>query len=757
MLRKTKMDKSDKQFLIFAICFTAFAFGMALFRLLDITYLHLYSGEPQPLGYWLFNRLLILTFPAGLVYLISGIFVIIKKPFDKTAKIFYLASSLIGFVLVLAGRWRISDALFGSIGSVMVVVCGIMSLGLFLHFYLVFPEEKSFMAKYKTVSYLLYLPALIITAFWILTGRSFDFGLIILMIYALLIVFALYHSHKTIRHPLKRRQFKVVFWGSLLGYLPLAFLLPLILYLGLQQVKPSLVAIFLVAWFIVPPAAFSYAILKRQFLDIEIVIRKGLIYSAVTAFIIISYLLFVMGVGSLLVSVIGQTSPIPIIAATLFVAALFNPVRNRIQLFVDRKFFRERYDYQQGLKEFATKLPSFSDLGTLLKNISTTFAETIHLKSVIPFIFDPDTEEYRVFEPVGLTDDISPEVKFRNENSGLVSLLKKEKKALPIFDLEFDPKLLNLPVKEKEIFKRTETSLSVPMFSKDNLVGILNLGPKLSGKMYNSEDVDFLTTIAGQAAVAVENARLREQELAKKELENELSLARQIQEEFLPSTLPKIRGLDVSAVNIPSKMVSGDYYDLIEIDQNRLGMAMADVSGKGVSASLLMANLQASLRTLAFGDLSLERLVQRINLLIYKNTRADKFITFFYGVLDTIEKKLIYVNAGHNPPFIARNDGTCPMLDCGGLVLGVKKDVLYEEGEVRLSSGESIIMYTDGLVEALNEKEEEFGLKRLRRVVENCLQLKPIEIQENVCKAVKDFTGRSHQEDDLTMVVVKVL
>ena len=297
----------------------------------------------------------------------------------------------------------------------------------------------------------------------------------------------------------------------------------------------------------------------------------------------------------------------------------------------------------------------------------------------------------------------------------------------------------------------------VPMLSQDRTKGILLLGQRISKKAYSKEELDFLYTLGNQAMISLENAWLFEDSLERKRLEEELLLARNIQIGLLPEVFPDLKTCEVFGVNISSKQVGGDYFDVIKIDDENYIVAIADVSGKGVPASLLMSNVQASLLALSTEVKAFDQLVAKVNNIIHANTTADKFITFFGGILNIKERTFTYVNAGHNPPYWVKSDRSLQTLDKGGLLLGLMPDVVYEFETIQLKPDEKIVMFTDGVTEAMNEKEEQFEEPRLEKLLQSNSGLSAKECTELIAQTVKDFEGNAPQSDDITVVVIKSL
>jgi sigma-B regulation protein RsbU (phosphoserine phosphatase) len=239
-------------------------------------------------------------------------------------------------------------------------------------------------------------------------------------------------------------------------------------------------------------------------------------------------------------------------------------------------------------------------------------------------------------------------------------------------------------------------------------------------------------------------------------MEEELDLAREIQRNLLPQKIPAYKNFDIAAVNVSSKQVGGDYYDIIELDENDCCVAIADVSGKGVPASLLMANMQAFLQVICRQNVPLDEATGLINDLISKNTADGKFITFFWGILNNIDMTLEYVNAGHNPPLLIRN-GKIIKLEIGGMILGVMKTIMpYRSEKINLMKDDVLVMFTDGISEAMNKKSEEFSDKALEKLSIEMASASAEAILKGIQSEVQKFTDGAHQSDDITLVVVKV-
>jgi sigma-B regulation protein RsbU (phosphoserine phosphatase) len=325
-----------------------------------------------------------------------------------------------------------------------------------------------------------------------------------------------------------------------------------------------------------------------------------------------------------------------------------------------------------------------------------------------------------------------------------------------------EPTLVDgIPVAEidlRPVLKGLGLSVAIPVRLKGEARGLLLLGEKLTREPFTPGDLEFLSSLGNLAMIALENARLFQEAIEKQRMEDELLIAREIQKGLLPSVIPAIPGFEISAANISSRQVGGDYYDVIPATRNRHVIAIGDVSGKGTPASLLMANLQATIRALVPLDLPLAELTGRVNDLMCQNTGGNKFVTFFWGLLDPAERTLSYVNAGHNYPYLLRADGGVIRLDKGGMILGVMPTVVsYEQETVQLLPGDCCVLFTDGVSEAMSRLGEEYGEGRLEELLRRSLVLSAAEVVAAIHQDVHRHAQGAPQSDDITMMVIRSL
>ncbi len=295
-----------------------------------------------------------------------------------------------------------------------------------------------------------------------------------------------------------------------------------------------------------------------------------------------------------------------------------------------------------------------------------------------------------------------------------------------------------------------------PMINQGLIKGFLLIGHKMSGELVTNENLSFAEALGNTALFALENERLFLEELEKKRMESEMNLALDIQKRLLPKSAPIIEGYDIAGMTVPSRHVGGDYYDYIKLPSGETLFVIADVSGKGMPASLIMANLQAALKVLCPLGLSLNQLIINLNNLVFQNTSADKFVTLFCGILNPEEHTFHYINAGHNPPFLINKDGKFNTLSEGGLILGiVDYEYPYEDMTIVLSEGDLILMYTDGVTEAKSKDDDEYGEIRLENFVVNNRNLRASELTDAIYNDLQHFFTGAIQSDDITLTVLK--
>jgi predicted permease len=324
-------------------------------------------------------------------------------------------------------------------------------------------------------------------------------------------------------------------------------------------------------------------------------------------------------------------------------------------------------------------------------------------------------------------------------------------------------------IAEIQTLKEARVRMTVPLRTKKEIVGVLLLGSPVGRDQYSAAESQVLRNCADQFALMMENARLTARMVEQEKLRSDLALAAEVQKRLLPEQPPAADVVEIAAVSLPARSIGGDYYDFIEVGDNRIGIALADVSGKGIAAALIMSVVQASLRIITSeGDVSLPHLAAKMNRFLYRSTPSNKYATFFYAQLDSSSRKLRYVNAGHNPPYLVRAGVEGPAgsvdysrseiqeLSIGGAVVGMFPEMSYEEATIDLQPGDVLVAFTDGVTEAQGSNELEFGEERLQALLRQVVHLPVQEISARISAELRNWIKDAAQYDDLTFIVMKV-
>ena len=502
------------------------------------------------------------------------------------------------------------------------------------------------------------------------------------------------------------------------------------------------------------PCSLGYSIFKYRLMDIDLVVKRSLLYAVVTGMLAGLYLLLVYIIGSAMAYVLGtEENQLGNLFAFVVLAFAFDPVKRKAQDWIDRFFYQERYNYQRALLEFSQELPSKIHLKEILNSIISRISTTMHVEKVAVVLCDEKEGCSSASHNVEAAD-----CGFGTGPNGLLAALREARAPQSFALLATEPEYYHINEEDKLKLSRSGIVLSVPMFLQGRLIGAINVGPKMSGKIYSQEDIDLLSTVAGQAAIAVENARLHISEIEMQRIEEELALARKIQQGLLPKSNPMLKGLDISGVSIPALTVGGDYYDYIDLGPGRLLVVVGDVSGKGVSAALYMSKIQGMIQVIApMYEHPKEMLIQ-VNRRIYESLERKSFITMILALFDLQRKEVLICRAGHNRALIGVN-GTLEYLKGGGIGLGLERGPVFEQEleEITrpLDPNGIFVFYSDGLTEAMNERKAQFGEETVFDIVKAKRSLTAEQLQRTILTSVEEFRGSAEQNDDLTVVVVK--
>ncbi len=307
------------------------------------------------------------------------------------------------------------------------------------------------------------------------------------------------------------------------------------------------------------------------------------------------------------------------------------------------------------------------------------------------------------------------------------------------------------------MLKKAKVKIINPIIISGKRQGVLLIGKQISSNGFSSLELNFINALGHSAGAALENEKYINEVTHRQSLEREMQTANEIQKGLLPKdNVLHLGDYEISGLSVPARYAAGDYYDFITITETKAMFIIADVSGKGIPASLIMANLQAALRVLAPLDLPLKELITQLNEIVFQNTSSDKFVTAFLGEIDIENNTLEYINAGHDAPILIDAKGEIRELDEGGLILGFSKEyMMYGEGKCDFRKGSTLILYTDGVTEALNEKKQEYGKSKFSEFIKTNTEESAISLCNRIIEDVEEFSDNNNQYDDITLLVVK--
>jgi sigma-B regulation protein RsbU (phosphoserine phosphatase) len=559
--------------------------------------------------------------------------------------------------------------------------------------------------------------------------------------------------------PESRRKIRVIFWGTVAGIGPSLIRGGAEHYTAFHS--PAWLGMTLNALLLLVPASFAYAVFKQRVLDIPVLLRRSARYVLVQRGFLILLCFLSFGLTLLFATSLAHL-PLPIemghssstALGALFGTALLwggSRVHTRVSGSIDRAFFRSAYDARVILENLAETSRTAANREALAHLLLNQLNAALQPASLVVYLAI-DTDQLGAAAGVGAPDLQT----IRCTSPLLVELARRgEPWELPPSGLENDPKAA--------VLAPLHSGCLVPMLGRDGrLVGLLALGPRLSEEPYSGEDKHLLASVASQAGMALENFRLAENIAEKLEAERrttrEMEIAKEVQTRLLPQTAPVLRTLECAGRCLQAARVGGDYYDFLELGREKVGLVLADVSGKGVHAALLVANLQAHLRSLSRtvrGATGLVETLQQVNRILWRSTAAEHYATLFVGVYDDSTRRLTYVNCGHTPPMLLRADGSVDRLEATATVIGLFETWESVAREIQMAPADLLAISSDGITEAMLG-EEEFGESRFLDELRRTRRLPLEEVVTAVFTAVQQFSA-GNQSDDLTLVVARCL
>jgi sigma-B regulation protein RsbU (phosphoserine phosphatase) len=741
--------------------------------------------------HWVMNIVLVLLFPA--FCLLLGYWVVLAKPHDWNAWFFLGIMNVVPAFISRTGYFPGFLAPFTIFWQIFSWQWMYVSLILFSIY---FPVRSRTDTRHPWIKWLIIVPQILIAPaqFAIEYGLLYHnrfiqpylsatdplqfagniFAAISLCIFIAAIVGKLFAVPAPA--PDARRRLGVVAAGSLLGLGPVLVLLvtSTLSEKTVMDTAPSWALLTVAILFTFFPLSLAYTVIVQRALDLRIILRQGTRYAfargtlwvlQVLVFTFLGFRIFhfahTSGRGAQLIA------PIVFVVIVLFLRLR---IARPLSLWIDRRFFREAYSVDKVLVELSEQARTFTETEPLLRTITERISQTLHVERIAFLLRQGKLFQLQYAQGIPSTLNAS-----LAENSSTMRALAIDRSPKRVFRDHPDPWLALAAPAEVSVLDGLEAELLLPLPGRTSLIGVMALGPKLSEEPYSRSDRRLLSSVALQTGLAIENSalvhHLAEESAQRQRINREIEIARQVQERLLPQIYPLVKGLDFAGFSRTAQEVGGDYYDFIALENGRLGVAVGDVSGKGISAALLMASIRSALHGLTFsGTLSLARIIEGLNRIIYDSSTSNRFVTFFFGEYDPSTRTLDYVNAGHNAPVLLRPtapgqdsfcspEGPCmvELLETGGPVLGIFTDVQYEQGRCQLQPYDILIAFTDGISEAMTATYEEWGEERLIAAAKLSTQRSAQDLVTALVQSADRFTAGAPQNDDLSLVVLKVL
>ncbi|HEX6771563.1 MAG TPA: SpoIIE family protein phosphatase [Acidobacteriaceae bacterium] len=561
-----------------------------------------------------------------------------------------------------------------------------------------------------------------------------------------------------------RRRMQVLVAGSIIGLGSLLLVFILLPHFGIQPNQHPWITLPGFLLFFAAPFSFAYVVVVQRALDVRLLLRMGTKYALARATLLVAEFAFVGFVIFHFVLplirhkenlAVGIPVLVLIAAGLIKLFAAHDSISHRLQRWLDRKFFREAYDAELVLSELSDQARRFTETKPLVDTVTRRISEVLHVERIVVYL--RQGRSFGLEHCMG-TDGEVP-LRFE-ESSSTVRNLARSNQPATLYRENPDGWFFLADDRERRALDALGTELLLPLPGRERLLGFISLGSKRSEEPYTPSDLRLLQSVSTQAGLALEISNLVHSlasEAARRErIDREIEIAREVQERLFPQQLPTLPGHTIHGACRPAQGVGGDYYDVLSLDDGSLGLAIGDVSGKGISAALLMASLRASLRGMTMdGPADLAVLISRVNRLVYESSATNRYATFFFGIYQPANRLLRYVNAGHNPPYVVRKNEV-HALDGGGPVIGLLPDAIYEECRLLLKPGDLLLAYTDGISEALNLQDQEWGEERMLAAARAHLPENASTILRHIVNEADRFASTAPQHDDMTLLLMKL-
>jgi serine phosphatase RsbU (regulator of sigma subunit) len=708
----------------------------------------------------------------ALFWMIIGFIVLLAKPEGFTQKLFYAigVGSVFSAAIVFLNfehTHQYSFGLFTIVTAYLVVLSMCFNSFLLLYFFWTFPRPFNFLNKRLVKPFIFIIPSLLFIVLFPVTILTFvtktievktlnQLMMILNIINSVLVIAAwvsLIINYRRLKSKEEKRPVAIILAAFTIGIIAAIYtatIAPAIsdfIYNSPEYYTPIILIVL-------TPLAFAYSIFKYQLMDVSVVVKNTITYGAATITVALVYFLVIYLLGQTISQAIG-TQYQGLIAGIIFIlfALIFQSTKDNFQDFITARFYPEQFAYQKVLLKFSNDVSIVVGLENILDSMHETYVKALMINKFGILISGNGNGKLKLVRSTGITNK-----EIEVSNSSIINCINEKNlvSKRPVIEQE---DFVNVFPEQASQLTDENVYTIIPMIIKSKVIGLLLFGLKHSGSQFAGKDLDLLLATANQSAISIENARLYHSEAEKIRIENDLKLARKIQQGLLPKCLPDIKKLDISGEMIPAMQVGGDYYDVIPVSDSKLFIVVGDVSGKGLPASLYMTKLQTMVQLSCIDGRNPKEILIDVNRRIYSSIERNSFITMTLALFDMDKMSVRFCRAGHMP-ILTANNGTVDIYKSQGLGIGLEQGMIFEstliEQEINLIPGQIYAFYSDGITEAMNENMDLFGEEKLSELLRNKTTCTSSQIMNEIWNSISSFKGKALQNDDMTMVLVKV-
>lgn len=698
-------------------------------------------------------HLLFYTFALlGLGFLIVSFFVGYSRPKEQISIVFFLlgCSASLG-LLVYGSNYYVEPNSFLWLNYAIGIT---FFYPLFLLFSLIYPRKINLPYRRLIIS-LIFIPPIII--YWIIPiiFPSFESSTLYSIFSFIPVTYLLLGLGIFIRMYFKVTDIKLKYYlktiviGFIIGLLGFVYYFGIFIPFIQTTLKMSIIYRLPILLVLAIPISIGYSIFKYKILDTELIVKKSVVFTLLFILITLLYLFIAFIIDNFLLDYLPANRIFLTATIAIVLVFTFAYLNKLLKSFVDKNFFKQRYNYRKTLLSFAEELPYSIRIDDTIKTIEDNLKNLMGVKNASIWIFD--SEYAKILDKSNLEKISAEDVETYNK---FYSNIHKDNSSVKFF-YEYYYSQSQLP----KLISDDKIVLSIPIKISNRNIGCINIGEKIDETSFSEEDIDLLLAIASQTSIIFENSRLRNLELANKKIQQELEIARSIQKQLIPDLKTISKKEDIAGVVLPAAYVGGDFFDVIEISDKKVLLAIADVSGKGLPAAVYMVKVHAYLRIATKIFSHPYDILCEVNKLVLRAFQKNFFVTIALVLIDYSNNKIIVSRAGHNPIMLYKK-ANVQIINPPGMALGLGDNKIFSEtlgySEHLIDNNSVILMFTDGITEAMNKNNEEFGTDKLIDAFLKTFDL-PCDILINeVIKNVKAFTGSEDNRDDIALLVAKL-